>query len=117
MDWRPWAPVIGGGALLLSGSLLPLSGSARVPPVPALDALLHAGGFALLVGLGAVSVPKRRVSLLVGGAIALAIGIEVAQTGVPGRRPEAIDVLADLIGIALGLVAARIRNRAGATRL
>jgi VanZ family protein len=41
-------------------------------------------------------------------ALALALGTELAQEGIPGRGADLADALADLAGFALGLAVARI---------
>lgn len=50
--------------------------------------------------------PRRR--LVVAAAVAVAYGVtdEWHQSFVPGRRPDAVDVLTDAVGAVLGLVAA-----------
>ncbi|RTL33872.1 MAG: hypothetical protein EKK53_27400 [Burkholderiales bacterium] len=48
----------------------------------------------------------RQWGRLVGALLAYGIGIEIAQSFLPPRSAEAADVLADGLGIALGLLAA-----------
>ena len=77
------------------------------PPGHGVDKLVHSAVFALLAGLGLAAAPDRRwllVNLI--GLAALGAFIEVAQYLV-GRDASVLDLLGDLIGIALGAMAAR----------
>jgi VanZ family protein len=80
------------------------------PPFPHMDKLLHALAFGLLgfLVLGGLRPGKdgySRGQLLLAIAIAGIYGVldEVHQHFVPGRMPDALDVMADLVGAVLGV--------------
>lgn len=82
-----------------------------------LDKLVHGALFGVLAALVARStagVALRRPALTVFTVAALyALALEAAQHWVPDRRADALDLLADLVGIALGLwLTRRILRRA-----
>ena len=73
---------------------------------PGVDKAVHLALFAALAWTG------RRAGLpvpaLAVGLIAYAVGSEVLQGLLPiGRSPDPLDVVADTVGVAVGLVAAR----------
>ena len=80
------------------------------PPFPHMDKLLHALAFGLLgfLVLGGLRPGKdgySRGQLLLAIAIAGIYGVldEVHQRFVPGRMPDVLDVMADLVGAVLGV--------------
>lgn len=68
---------------------------------PEADKLRHAGAFFVLWLLGVQAGYPRPWGLAL-GLLAFGVGIEVAQSFTPAREPSALDVLADLAGIAAG---------------
>ena len=73
---------------------------------PGVDKVVHLALFAALAWTG------RRANLpvpaLAVGLVAYAVGSEVLQGLLPiGRSPDPLDAVADTIGVAVGLVAAR----------
>ncbi|GAB2547695.1 VanZ family protein [Brachybacterium huguangmaarense] len=111
-DLRPVALVPVVLALVLNaGFYLP-----RVPGaepvgllVPMADKLVHVGVFALTVwAIGRVLAPRRRfpIGWVALGALAHAVLVEAIQGALlPGRSASPGDVVADAIGIALGVTA------------
>jgi VanZ family protein len=83
------------------GSLQP---SLAPPGENQVDKMVHLVAFAVLSGLGWVAWerPAARVAMLV-GLVALGVGIEACQTAIPGRKGSALDVAADLAGLAAGI--------------
>ncbi|HSJ36489.1 MAG TPA: VanZ family protein [Acidimicrobiia bacterium] len=87
------------------------------------DGLAHLGATALLAALimvwrGAVEAGENRATTrwwAWGASVAVGVAIEVLQTRVPGRAFEWGDLVADVVGAALGVaayaLAARIRGR------
>lgn len=79
------------------------------PGAYGLDKAVHAGVFAMLAYLGvAASATKRTLVFLALSIAALGAGIEVAQSLVPGREASLSDLAGDLVGVASGLLAARL---------
>ncbi|HEY1077924.1 MAG TPA: VanZ family protein [Fontimonas sp.] len=86
-----------------------------LPPMPEqaprfahADKLFHAGYFAVLGLLAALSQRHERAAGRAALAmIGLGIAIELIQWRLPWRSFEALDILADGLGVALGLAAAR----------
>ncbi len=74
------------------------------------DKFKHILAFAVLAwGLSRYwSWPRLKVT---GALLAYGIGIEVVQAFVPGRYSSGLDVLADCVGIAVGIGAARLLAR------
>jgi len=72
------------------------------------DKANHLLAFATLAVVSALSLTgarrERKVGKVVLGLLAYGIFIELVQTQVPGRSAEAADVLADMVGVALGLL-------------
>ena len=85
-----------------------------VGSVPGLDKVVHVGVFALTVwALGRLLAPVRRFPI---GWVALAAFahaglIEMIQSVMPNRSADLLDVLADTVGIALGLVLWHLERR------
>ena len=92
-------------ALVAWGTLLAPSGG--VDWFPYQDKVMHFGAFATLACTGLTGYPSSRFWLLV-GLVTFAVGIEIIQTYIPVRSAEVADFLADIIGILVGLAAARI---------
>lgn len=112
----PWTrPAVIGTAILVA-SLLPLPRDDAVPPVVpfGIDTWIHAISYAVFAAslLGATRAEEPRGSGLRGilivatVAVALGTGVEVVQTVIPGRTFEVADVVANAVGVLLGLVVA-----------
>lgn len=113
--WR-WGPALAWAALILFLGTRPVA-DLRLPAIPGLDKVAHAGaygvlGFLVVRALGAAG---ARRSLLWGAAIGLVWGIldEWTQAAIPGRTAEIGDLLADVAGAAAG---GWIAFRTGAAR-
>ena len=87
-----------GWAALMPGDMTPALGSN--------DKLNHLLAFAVLAATGRLALRSGwRATLIVGaGMVAYGGFIELAQTQVPGRMGDWADLLADGVGVALGLV-------------
>lgn len=86
-------------------SLAPTTG---VPEVNLWDKLQHAGAYLGLALLGTWAV-RARSWTLAAGLFALGVGVEIAQGTMGwGRQGDALDALANSVGIALGLGVARV---------
>lgn len=97
--------------LLLLGTLLPATWMPESLPsdddfsIPHMDKIAHVvlfGGFGFL--WTAVAGPRGRTWPILAGGVLLAIGTELGQ-GLPfiGRTTDASDLLADLVGLGLGV--------------
>jgi VanZ family protein len=64
-----------------------------------------------VAGALAIAPSARHDALVATGLLAYGALIEVAQMFVPGRTASLADVVADAVGIALGLVLARVWRR------
>ncbi len=73
-----------------------------------LDKINHAVAFAVLGAVAMVGYGRAAWVRVVLWLLGFGIAIEIAQTQVPGRSAEAADLLADGVGIAIGLGIARI---------
>ncbi|HLO95331.1 MAG TPA: VanZ family protein [Burkholderiaceae bacterium] len=107
--------------ILFALSLLVISYLALSPTPPkaadlAWDKLNHFAAFGALAVLGGLSWPARK-QLLAAALLAYGVLIEILQTQVPGRSAEWADLLADGIGVLLGLsllaLLRRVRRRQG----
>jgi VanZ family protein len=79
------------------------------------DRVYHVAAFAVLAVLAGFAW-RLRTSLVIGLAM-LAVGIEAAQILAPGRRADALDLMASLVGLALGVSAVRLMKSARNRRL
>lgn len=96
-------------------SLLAISYLALTPTPPKAadlgwDKLNHFSAFGTLTALGGLAWPGRHW-ILATGLLAYGGLIEILQTQVPGRSAEWTDLLADGIGILLGLTALLLLSR------
>lgn len=116
----PLLAFLAGVILVIYLSLFP---AALIPvEVTTWDKANHAAAYAMLAFVGGLSIGTGRPLLLV--AVALLIlggGLEIAQAAVPNRTPSPFDVLADAVGIALGISFAigawAVRRSISASRL
>lgn len=101
---RVWGPAAGWAAVLFLLSAVP--GSDVGPTVPHLDKVAHFGLYAVLGGtLGWVRVrrmPRLPHLLLLALGLLYALSDEFHQAFVPGRDPDALDLVADALGVLMG---------------
>ncbi|MDO5663358.1 MAG: VanZ family protein [Brachybacterium sp.] len=102
--------VLGLAIVVNIGFFLPrLPDVGPVASVPSIDKIVHIGVFALTAwALGRVLAPRRRFPMgwVVVGLLAWAVLVEVIQGAVlPGRLADPWDVVADAVGIGLGVLA------------
>ena len=100
---RPWAWAWVAQILLVGfAALTPGDAAPTFSPSDKFDHLL---AFCVLAATGVLALQHRRMSLLRVGAALLAYGgfIEIAQMQIPGRYGDWADLLADAVGVALGL--------------
>lgn len=99
-------------AAILVLSLLPQG----VPmPSTGWDKANHALAFGTLAVLGCLAWPTRRWKVLA-GLLAYGVVIELLQALTPDRSAEALDVLADSIGLLVSQAALAVRAALGARR-
>jgi VanZ family protein len=80
---------------------LSLTPSAALPPVTIGDKAEHAIAYAALALLGGAT-SERGILRTILGLAAFGITLEFLQALSPGRSPDALDALADIIGACLG---------------
>ena len=97
----------GTGALIAALSLAP---SATLPPTSIGDKVEHVIAYAVLGLLGAAS-PVHCVVRVILGVAAFGIAIEMLQSFSPGRSPDPLDAMADIVGASLGCGAAIVLRR------
>ena len=80
---------------------------------PQLDKLEHIVAFAALAFVARLASHGRRPALWVGlSLLAYGLFIEVVQSWLPSRHADVLDLVADAVGIALGLLLlSRLRRR------
>ena len=106
--WLFWFCVIAGVALALTPAT-----EHEKPWFPQSDKLQHAASFAILVGLGWLG-RFRSMWRLALGLVLLGAVIEVLQSFTSTRTAECGDLLADMLGVCVGLaVAAAVERRSG----
>ncbi len=80
-----------------------------LPPVPIWDKLAHFVAYGMLATAGGIGYPERRARFaIVLFLLALGIGIEFAQSLVPGRDGSPMDVVANSTGVLIGISAATL---------
>jgi VanZ family protein len=91
---------------VIVGSLLPANSLAirTLDRFPVSDKIEHAGMYALLAFLPAVRERRNFVIGAAAGAMALGVGLEFAQRLSGWRNFEVADMIADGIGVCLGLL-------------
>lgn len=75
------------------------------------DKANHALAFAAVGAAARLAFPAARTPSLVAGGMAYGAFIEIVQSQVPGRSAEWADLLADAVGLALGLMLPGLRPR------
>jgi VanZ family protein len=81
----------------------------EVPDVVFSDKVHHLVAYAVIAALGMLGYrgPRAAVAVVI-GSIALGGLIEIGQRHVPGRSPDLLDFVADVAGVAVGLILARL---------
>ena len=70
------------------------------------DKLAHVAAYAVLALTGGVAFRgARRLLILGAGLLLLGLGLEIAQAFIPGRSASGYDMLANMLGIAVGSTA------------
>lgn len=108
LRYRSWW-IVGGLAMALFIVVVSLLPSSNLPSVQLWDKFEHAiAYFALAAWFGGVVRPDRYLRLAL-ALLALGIAVEIAQQAMGlGRTAELRDVLADAVGVALGLIVAAL---------
>ena len=109
----PWAGRLLRTAFLLACALvavLSLAPSAALPSISFSDKAQHLITYAALGMLGAASSGRGVLRTILGLAV-LGIAIELLQGFSPGRSPDALDAVADVIGACLGCGATVVLRR------
>ncbi|KRE43602.1 hypothetical protein [Knoellia sp. Soil729] len=103
---RRWRLVPAAAALVVQLVVLYSPSGGGVAPFPSFDKLVHCSVFALPVLLALVAgLPKWPVVVLV--ALHAPVSELIQWTLLPHRSGDPWDVVADLVGVGVGLVAAR----------
>ncbi len=104
-----WAAFGIGLAILLVSSLAPAD---VLPETGLVDKWEHLLAYALLMTTLGIAAPAQRSHVIgVAALFVLGIAIEVLQGFVPGRQPSALDVVANTIGLLIGLWLAVVVKR------
>lgn len=120
MSQRVWQVLLWFGVAL--AAVLALGPAPPAPPVEGGDKLQHIAAFAALALAAALAYPApapqrlRREAWIALALLGYGVGIELAQGLIPGRTASLADVLADAVGVLLGLALARywLRRREAA---
>jgi VanZ family protein len=75
------------------------------------DKLAHIGVFALLAVALRLALPRVPLTVIIGIGLSVAVADELNQLWVPGRDPSWEDGVADMAGIALGLLVRPLLTR------
>ncbi len=90
-------------------SVLSLIPSGELPVIDVSDKLQHVLAYLVLAVTGAIAIPGRRsFPWLAIGLLLLGCVLEATQAFVPGRVAVIDDVIANAVGVGLGLVIARV---------
>lgn len=119
MTRRRWLPPIAWAAVILTLTSIPAPDFAPVGAFafPGADKLVHAALYGVLGALlaraiGAAPSP-RTLGRVLFGVLLFAVADEWHQRFIPGRSADALDVVADLAGAAVGFAAAARLLRRG----
>ena len=92
---------------LLAVIVLSVMPAEAIPKLGFPEILAHIAGYAALTGAGGIAFrDAKSLILLAAGLILLGIGLELVQKLVPGRDSSGLEMLANIVGIALGCAAA-----------
>jgi len=96
----------GGVIAVLIGSLTPAT---EMPDIGVSDKIQHFGAYAALAFTAALGWSRGPMfGVMIAGVVVAGPAIEVLQMIVPGRSASWGDVVADLVGVAIGLALARV---------
>jgi VanZ family protein len=99
---------------LIAASITP---SLSPPSAHNLDLVVHFGVYVVLAALPAVLFGRLGLAIALGVLLAgVGLGIEVAQSYIPGRNGSELDLFANCLGIGLGLAAGRLLRRYASLR-
>lgn len=94
---------------LIAASIIP---SLSPPSAHHLDLVIHFGVYVVLAALPAALLERLRVVIALGVLLAgVGLVIEMAQSYVPGRSSSELDLIANCLGILLGLAVGRLLRR------
>lgn len=118
--WRLWGPVAAWMAVIFAASSRPVP----VPVAQVPDWMSHAAAYAVLAVLACRAlagglrrpVPARAAALAVVLSFLYGVTDEAHQSFVPGRFPEAADLLKNLAGAAAGALACAVPRPRGEQR-
>ncbi len=112
--------VIWGGRLglaigVVAVTVLSLTPAAELPPYPGIwDKAQHFLAYGALGLCAAIGFPRRGMAMAAGiSLVVLGAGLEIGQMFVAGREGDLADMLANGLGVALGLWAAHLARRLG----
>lgn len=110
--WRRVGLVVGWGGVLLVIALSLGPAPSVGPDVPMSDKWGHAAAYATLMAWFCGLYPQRAVQwTYFGGFFALGLALEGIQGLLPLRQASALDAVANLIGLMLGLAGMRLAAR------
>jgi len=115
MNWTRVAAVFW-GVVTLGLHSIPRAGLVRLPghslaAVGGADKVAHVGMFAVLAALWCLAFPRRPGRVFLAG-VAYGAALEFYQhLLIPGRTGSPADLLADTLGLALGVLAVRLAGR------
>jgi uncharacterized protein YfiM (DUF2279 family) len=93
------------GTLVVAAAIVILSliPQGMLIDTPGSDKVHHFLAYALLTASATVAWPHRR-SRIIGTVLIVLLGcaLEIAQSAVPGRTPDLLDVAANIVGISIG---------------
>lgn len=99
--------------LLAAAAYLSLTPQAPAVMAHVSDKLLHAAGYCGLIASAHLAhAPNRQHLLKIAGLLAYSVGIEFAQSFVPGRSCSLGDMAANLTGLLVGALFVRLAYRA-----
>lgn len=104
LRWRRRLVVLW-GALIAAVVFLSLHPRLGPPSAAFFDKWTHLVGYGVLAGLPFLAFRNRRAALI--GALAmlpLGIALEIAQDWVPGRSADVLDLVANTLGVAVGVM-------------
>ena len=103
---------IGFAACILIVCVLSLLPGDDLPDVAFSDKVHHLVAYCAIALSGLLGYRGLRASIwVIAGSIALGGALEIGQMFVPGRSPDILDFLVNIVGVVTGLIAARLVMR------